>query len=124
MQTEEQRKLSLRLSRIRMLKRLKQQAKEYRAAQPKARRLKDIAAWINAHVPALKAEVVVGYDSGDRKVGRLRSPGKGRYGNRLIVTDRASGEILKDHNAAAAYRNNAEVESWVKYNVIDQYKVI
>lgn len=123
-QTEEQRKLSLKLCRIRMRKRMREEAKERRAKEPKARRLKIIAAWINEHVPALKAEVVVGYDSGDRKIGVLRSPGKGREGNRLIVTEKSSGKVIKDHNAAEAYRTNAEVEQWIKYSVIDHYKVI
>lgn len=124
MQNEAQRKLSRLLARKRMLKRLKQQAKEHRATQPKARRLKVIAAWLNAHVPALVAEIVEGYDSGDRQMGRLRSPGKGRYGTRLIVKDRASGEVVKDHNSAEAYRTNNDVEQWIKHEVLNQYKVV
>jgi len=49
----------------------------------------------------------------DRKIGRLRWPGKGRYGNRLIVRDEATQLVLLDHNAAETYRSNDEVESWL-----------
>lgn len=79
----------------------------------RARRLKVIAEWINANVPALDARVEPGYCNTDRKVGRLRWPGKGRTGNRIIVTDRKDGRRVLDHNSAETYRTNSEVEQWL-----------
>lgn len=87
------------------------------------RRLTTIAKWINAHrlVLGLRAEIVEGYCNTDRKVGRLRSPGKGRTGNRLLVYPLHKGERdglgrfrpVLDHNAAETYRSNDEVERWL-----------
>ncbi len=76
-----------------------------------ARRLKQIAEWINANMPSYTAEIVEGYCNTDRKAGRLRIPGKGRYGNRLIV--RKAGAVVLDHNSAETYRRNEEVEQWL-----------
>lgn len=76
-----------------------------------ARRLKQIAEWINANMPNYTAEIVEGYCDTDRKAGRLRIPGKGRYGNRLIV--RKAGAVVLDHNSAETYRRNEEVEQWL-----------
>lgn len=45
-------------------------------------------------MPIYVAEVVEGYCSTDRKSGRLSIPGKGRYGNRLIV--RKAGAVVLD----------------------------
>ena len=56
--------------------------------------------------------MVPGYCNTDRKVGRLRAPGKGRRGNRLIVQDDA-GKVVLDHNSAETYRYNGEVEYWL-----------
>jgi hypothetical protein len=79
-----------------------------------ARRLKTIARYINeTHGDKLRAEVEQSYCNTDRKVGRLRWPGKGRYGNRLIVTDVETGRTLLDHDAAETYRRNDEVEYWL-----------
>jgi hypothetical protein len=77
-----------------------------------ARRLPTIARWINENVPELRARIESGYCNTDRKIGRLRWPGKGRTGNRLIV-ERKRGGVVLDHNAAEAYRTNAEVERWL-----------
>lgn len=77
-----------------------------------ARRLKTLATAINRNLPHLKAEIVEGYCNTDRKVGRLRWPGKGRYGNRLIVKHRKTDEVVLDHNSVETYRNNKEVEDW------------
>jgi hypothetical protein len=84
------------------------------------RRLKVIAAWINANRPELCAEIERGYCNTDRQVGRLRWPGKGRHGNRIKVFKRAdkyvglkSPQPLLDHNAAETYRHNDEVERWL-----------
>lgn len=78
-----------------------------------ARRLKTLAQEINT-IEGLTAEVVEGFFNTDRKVGRLRRPGKGRYGNRLIVRD-AQGNIILDHNGAETYRTNEEVENWLEW---------
>ena len=76
-----------------------------------ARRLKQIAEWINANMPGYTAELAEGYCNTDRKAGRLRIPAKGRYGNRLIV--RKAGAVILDHNSAETYRRNEEVERWL-----------
>lgn len=77
-----------------------------------ARRLKAIATWINENMPGYRAEIVEGYCNTDRKIGRQRWPGKGRYGNRLIV--KKGGAVVLDHNSAETYRSNDEVERWLK----------
>lgn len=78
-----------------------------------ARRLTTIARWINEHLPELDARVAGSSYSTDRKIGRLRWPGKGRTGNRIIVTRKRGGAVLLDHNSAETYRSNAEVEEWL-----------
>lgn len=90
-----------------------------------ARRLTQIAKWINEHIPDYSAEIIDGYCNTDRKSGRLRSPGKGRYGNRIIV--RKDGVVVFDHNSAETYRRNSEVEQWLENIAVsknnDQRKV-
>lgn len=85
-----------------------------------ARRLKVIADWINANRPELRATIEEGYCNTDRQIGRLRSPGKGRHGNRIKVFRRKDKHVglmgpkpLLDHNAAETYRSNDEVERWL-----------
>lgn len=78
-----------------------------------SRRLPTIAKWINANVEGLTATIEQGYCNTDRKIGRLRVPGKGRRGNRLIVKH-VSGYVVLDHNAAETYRYNKEVEDWLE----------
>ena len=80
----------------------------------KKRRLKTLAKEIERLFPDLKAEIVKGYCNTDRKIGRLRSPGKGREGNRLIVRQRVSGGVVLDHNSAETYRTNEEVEDFIQ----------
>jgi hypothetical protein len=83
-------------------------------AERKARRLKAIAAYINAtYRTKLRAAVERTTVSTDRKIGRLCWPGKGRTGNRLIVKHVRTGKVLFDHNAAETYRSNDEVERWL-----------
>lgn len=81
-----------------------------------ARRLKTIARVINDLPLGYQAEVVKGYCNTDRKIRgrRIRIPGKGRHGNRLIVRDR-TGLVILDHNAADPYRQNYEVENWLEF---------
>jgi len=76
-----------------------------------ARRLSTLAKEINK-LPGFKARIERGYCNTDRKVGRLRVPGKGREGNRLIVE--FEGRVVFDHNAAETYRHNQEVENWLE----------
>jgi len=83
-----------------------------------ARRLKTLAKEIN-NLPGYTAEIVEGYCNTDRKIGRLRSPGKGRYGNQLIVKD-LQGNVVLDHNAAETYRYNEEVERWLEDHTVDK----
>jgi len=80
----------------------------------KSRRLPAIAAWINVNMSryGYLAKIEAGYCNTDRKIGRLRIPGKGRHGNRLIVL--REGVAVLDHNAAETYRTNSEVESWLQ----------
>jgi len=79
-----------------------------------ARRLATIAKEINEVTP-YTATIVRGYCNTDRKIAgtRLRWPGKGREGNRLIVRDEG-GNVVLDHNAAETYRMNSEVEEWLE----------
>jgi hypothetical protein len=73
----------------------------------KAPRLATIAKWINANT-TLTAKIERGFCDTDRKFkgSRLRWPGKGRWGNRLIV--RHGTKVVLDHNSAETYRYNAE----------------
>lgn len=81
----------------------------------KARRpsLKRIAAYINANMQGYTAKIVEGYRDTDRPCGRLRIPGKGRYGNHLVVTNKAGVKVV-DHNAAETYRHNGEVMQFLE----------
>lgn len=104
----------------------------------KAPRLAAIAKWLNEHTTLL-AETEQGFCNTDRKIGRLRIPGKGRTGTRIKVWqgDEHKTEMVKmpfhymypdrykdqrkfqigpllDHNAAETYRSNDEVVRWVE----------
>ncbi len=72
-----------------------------------------IAKWINENRPELVATVERIRVDTDRKIGRLRWPGKGRWGNRIIVKRKRGGAVLLDHNGAETYRRNDEVEAWL-----------
>ena len=98
-----------------------------------ARRLKTIAKEINER-PELHATIVQGFCDTDRDIPgtRLRHPGKGRWGNRVVVkvvlvcngpgrwafetTHRhyEPGDVVLDHNSAETYRTNSEVEEWLE----------
>ncbi len=86
----------------------------------KARRLKTLAEEINRLFPVFIATIEAGFCNTDRKITgtRLRRPGKGRRGNRLVVRWRALPALdprssVFSHNAAETYRSNAEVERWL-----------
>ena len=70
--------------------------------------LKRMAAFIMATWPEYEATVVSDECDTDRQVGRLRIPGKGRTGSRIIVTD-SKGKRVIDHSNAETYRNSCEV---------------
>ncbi len=76
------------------------------------RRLKTIAKFINENMPGYSARIERAFCNTDLKVGRLRIPKKGCWGNRLIVEK--DGEIVFRHNAAETYRMNSEVEDWLR----------
>ena len=80
----------------------------------KARRLPAIAKWINESTDH-KAEIREGYYNTDRDIPgtRLRHPGKGQWGNKLIVKNPEGAKVL-EHNAAETYRMNYEVEHWIE----------
>jgi hypothetical protein len=107
----------------------------------RARRLKQIADWINANLAdaGYRAEVVLGYCSTDTHIAgtRFRRPGQGRHGYRLFVYRHADGDptfrtlnargswpregehVVLDHNAAETYRCNQEVEDWLARELRD-----
>lgn len=73
-------------------------------------------------MPSYHAKIERGYCNTDRQIPgtRLRSPGKGRYGNRIKVwklTPDGRCPVLDppllDHNSAETYRHNGEVEDWL-----------
>ena len=72
---------------------------------------------INENMPGYTAEVVKGYCNTDRQVPgtRLRWPGKGRTGNRIIV--KKDGTVIFDHNGAETYRCNQEVMDWYEWEI-------
>jgi hypothetical protein len=84
-----------------------------------ARRLAQIAAVINNDFPLFIATIERSFCNTDRKIGRLRHPGKGRHGTRLIVRWRHLSSLdprskVFDHNSAETYRRNQEVEDWLR----------
>jgi len=86
----------------------------------KARRLKAIAKWINENLGGYTARIEEGYCNTDRKISgtRLRNPGNGRWGNRIIV--KKGSEVVLDHNSAETYRKNSEVEEWLEREIDKQ----
>lgn len=104
----------------------------------KTKSLAQLAADINREFPDLLATAVpgAGYCNTDRKIGRLRWPGKGRRGTLLTVKRRLprcctgpqhkyslgpycticgehSSGIVFQHNAAETYRTNQDVVTWI-----------
>jgi hypothetical protein len=82
---------------------------------PRAPSLRQMADFINDRFPEWRARVESCQVSTDRKIPgtRLRHPGKGRYGNKLTVSETASYKIVFSHNAAETYRQNYEVCQWI-----------
>ena len=83
-------------------------------------RLKNIAAYINSHCTGLEARIEQKYCNTDRHLfAHVCHPGKGRWGNCLIVLDafqmtRTGPTVVLDHNSAETYRRNQEVEDWLR----------
>jgi hypothetical protein len=79
-------------------------------------RLATIAALINGLGKGYVATIEKGYCNTDRKQHyaghHWRVPGKGRTGNRLIVS--LGPVVVFDHNSAETYRRNDEVLEWVE----------
>lgn len=75
--------------------------------------IKSLAREIQLRWPELHVLVERGHCNTDRKVGRFRHPGRGRWGARIIVRDKR-GELLLDHNNAETYRNTSEVRRWME----------
>lgn len=80
-----------------------------RRPRRRAPRLEEIATLVNEHFPkGYSAEVTRSWSSTDRKLTgtRLRHPGKGRRGNRLVV--KRGTEVVVDHDSSETYRENGE----------------
>ncbi len=75
-------------------------------------RLKTIAKQINENTQ-YKAYLTEGYCDTDRKIGRLRIEGKGRWGAHIHIIN-LDGEEVFEHNSAETYRHNYEVVDWIK----------
>jgi hypothetical protein len=81
-----------------------------------ARRLRTIARHVNESVKGLTARVEPSYSSTDRQLTgtRLRSPGKGRSGNKLTIHVTGHPEwVVLAHDSSETYRSNDEVELWL-----------
>ncbi len=74
--------------------------------------VKSLAAEIRARWPELDVRVERGHYSTDRKIGRLRRAGKGRWGSRILVYSKT--HLLLDHNNAEGYRRASDVREWVE----------
>lgn len=99
------------------------------AAKPVPRQtIRTLAAEIRQRWPGLEVKVESVTANTDRKIGRLRWPGKGRKGTRLIVRDPSRPEVtaggftfgmlLLDHNNAETYRRTEEVRKWIDNRMI------
>ena len=71
-----------------------------------------MARYINATMPQYNATVRSSWSNTDRKIGRLRSPGKGREGNKLTVKDSSEHKVF-EHDSSETYRHNTEVAQWI-----------
>lgn len=74
--------------------------------------IKSLANEIRTRWPHLEVRVERGYCNTDRQSGRVRVPGKGRYGSRLVVL--LEGVVLLDHNNAETYRRTSDVRDWME----------
>ncbi len=78
-------------------------------------RLATLCAWINEHTDHT-ARLEPWTTNTDRKIGRLRSPGKGRKGHKLYVYAPGAGMAVFPvftHESGETYRRNSEVVAWI-----------
>ena len=92
---------------------IKKAAETY--GREKSPKLKQLMIFINKNINNVEAEIEEGYCDTDRhpKGVRWRIPGKGRYGNKLVVRNKETREIIYEHNSAETYRQNYEVCQWI-----------
>lgn len=101
-----------------------------RLTLPPTRTHAQLAAWINAHTLALRsfptrrvgAVTAASMSDTDRKVGRLRWPGKGRTGTELRIYTlglpfSVGTPALYRHDTSQTYRRHAEARAWVTTNL-------
>jgi hypothetical protein len=86
------------------------------------RTIRQLAEEIRREWPNLDVKVERGHCNTDRKIPgtRLRHPGRGRWGSRIIVRDpklKWPRNVILDHNNAETYRRTEEVVEWM-----DQYR--
>lgn len=91
---------------------------------PPTRNHRQLARWINAKRlyncvgQRVCARVSAGRVSTDRKIGRLRWPGKGRASLRLeIWVDGTPSAKLYEHESGETYRRHSEAREWVSKNL-------
>jgi hypothetical protein len=91
--------------------------------------IRSLAAEIKKRWPELDVKVEQGHANTDRKIPgtRLRRPGKGRKGARIIVRDPSRRDdtwlrqprVLLDHNNAETYRRTSEVRDWIERYAVE-----
>lgn len=96
---------------------------------PPTRNHRQLANWINAHTLVddrgrlVRAQVDRIRTSTDRKIGRLRWPGKGRQGLILEIwlvdppRQRSAERRLYRHESSETYRRHSEAREWVEKNL-------
>ncbi len=75
--------------------------------------IKRLAEEIKFRWPELHVQIEHSQVSTDRQIGRLRWPGKGRTGTRIVVKD-SGFKTLLDHNNAETYRRTSDVRAWME----------
>lgn len=81
----------------------------------RAPQLRVLVPFIHKWLPELEAELVRSHTSTDRKYAgsRIRWPGAGRNGNKLVVKNKATRSEVFSHDASCPDRWNGEVVSWI-----------
>jgi predicted nucleic acid-binding Zn-ribbon protein len=92
--------------------------------KPTRETIRTLAAEIRQRWPELDVKVEASRANTDRKIPgtRLRRPGKGRAGTRIIVRDPRQRDetwmhlpvVLLDHDNAETYRRASEVRAWIE----------
>lgn len=65
-----------------------------------------------------------------RKVGRVYYSRQTYYGHRLLITNKATGEVIKEHCSTETYRKNTDIARFIlcelgkenEYDLIDDYR--